>query len=566
MNGHEIAIGSRGSALALAQARLVQAALQCEGIPSRIVIIETQGDRRAPDTAWGEGAFVAAIERALLAGRVDVAVHSAKDIPTDEDPRLRIGAYLPRADPRDALVVRAGASERPLVDLPQAARVGTDSPRRTGFLLARRPDLAVHPLHGNVDTRLRRLDDGETDALVLACAGLDRLGLGERIAERLDPETVPPAPGQGAIAIQIRRDDARMLASTACIDHSRTRQAVEAERSFLQASGGGCRAPVGALATIVGGELDLLGGYASPNGIRAVVLHRRGPAAAGPALGRQLARDLDAQGRLPNATGSAERNGEDGPPARVLVTRATEQADDLAAALRGVGVNPVLVPTIAVELEPAGGDLDGAARHIGHYTWVVITSTNGARGILKAAERVYTPFEATRFAAIGSATRHALEVEGVDVDFQPSRGNSAAVAAELPVNPGDRVLVVRGDLAGDELAVALRARGAEIDDVIAYRTREAPADSRPLLRRALAARPIDAVVFTSGSTVRGLLTLGRDESIDVLSLPCVCIGPETADEARAAGFRILAVSPTPDWAALAETIATALTSQPQEIS
>jgi hydroxymethylbilane synthase len=158
VSGREVAIGSRGSTLALAQARLVHEALERDGNWGRIVIIETEGDRRAPDTAWGEGAFVAAIERALLAGRVDVAIHSAKDVPTAEDPRLRIAAYLPRADPRDALVVRADAAARRLDDLPSGSRVGTDSPRRTGFLLARRPDLAVHPIHGNVDTRLGRLD------------------------------------------------------------------------------------------------------------------------------------------------------------------------------------------------------------------------------------------------------------------------------------------------------------------------------------------------------------------------------------------------------------------------
>ena len=136
MTGHRIAIGSRGSTLALAQARLVQEALDREGRATRIVIIETEGDRRAPDTAWGEGAFVAAIERALLEGRVDVAVHSAKDVPTDQDPRLSIAAYLSRADARDALVVRSDATFRSLADLPPGSRIGTDSPRRTGFLLA----------------------------------------------------------------------------------------------------------------------------------------------------------------------------------------------------------------------------------------------------------------------------------------------------------------------------------------------------------------------------------------------------------------------------------------------
>jgi hydroxymethylbilane synthase len=292
MTSDVVAIGSRGSALALAQASLVVDAFEGIGQATRIVIIETAGDRRAPDTAWGEGAFVAAIERALLDGRVDVAVHSAKDVPTDEDPRLLIAAYLARADPRDALVVRTGSGHRRIDDLPPGSRVGTDSPRRTGFLLARRPDLVLHPLHGNVDTRLRRLDDGETDALVLACAGLDRLGFEGRIAERLAPEMVPPAPGQGAIAVQVRCDDWRVLVPATTIDDRATRAAVEAERTFLSAAGGGCRSPIGALARIQDDILVLLGGYARTDGSATAVGHRGGRIGDGPALGRELAAEL----------------------------------------------------------------------------------------------------------------------------------------------------------------------------------------------------------------------------------------------------------------------------------
>jgi hydroxymethylbilane synthase len=564
VNGRAIAIGSRGSALALAQARLVEDALAREGRAYRIVVIETEGDRRAPDTAWGEGAFVAAIERALLDGRVDVAVHSAKDIPTEEDPRLRIGAYLPRADPRDALVVRTDAQQRSLADLPRGTRVGTDSPRRSGFLLAQRPDLVVHPLHGNVDTRLRRLDAGETDALVLACAGLDRLGLGGRISERLEPEVVPPAPGQGAIAIQIRRDDGRMLALAAAIDDRRTREAVEAERAFLVASGGGCRAPVGALATVADEALDIIGGFAGPDGAGAAFARRHGPVASAEQLGRELAAELDSETGTRASLAHVNSPGDPLNARRVLVTRPADQAGELLTALRDAGVEPLSVPTIAVALDPGGGDLDAAARMIGSYAWVVITSTNGTRAFLKAAERVFTPFEASRFAVIGQATRHALEREGVDVDFLPSKSTAAALGAELPVAAGDRVLVVRGDLAAMDLAATLRARGAEVHDVIAYRTREAPESSLGLLRAAATGGPITAIVFTSGSTVRGLLSLGQRESIDVRSLPAVCIGPETADEATVAGFRVLAVSPTPDAAALAKATADALAFQPQE--
>ena len=563
MNANEIAIGSRGSALALAQSRLVAEALERAGHPTRVVIIQTEGDRRSPDTTWGEGAFVVAIERALLDGDVDLAVHSAKDMPTDEDPRLRIGAYLPRADPRDALVTRAGAEGPGLDDLPIGSRVGTDSPRRTGFLLARRPDLAVHPLHGNVDTRLSRLDSGDTDALLLACAGLDRLGLGGRIGERIEPEIVPPAPGQGAMAVQIRSDDGRMLTLTTAIDDRRTRAAVESERAFLAASGGGCRAPIGALAEIEDGELVLLGGFARPDGSSTAVGHRRGPAREGIALGRELALELESQFRRRNTTTARTAGGPTRP--RVIVTRASGQADELLSALRGAGLDPVAVPTIAVEIEPPGGALDAAARDLHECAWVVVTSGNGARAILGAAERVAADLGAPCWAAIGPATRRVLADEGIEVDFQPRQSTGSAMAVDLPVAVGDRVLVVRGDLAGDELAVALRARGAKVDDVVAYRTRQAPASSGPLLRQAIADGPTAAVLFTSGSTVRGLVALGEAESIDIHSIPCVCIGPETAEEARATGLRILAVSPTPDSAALAAATARVLALQPQEI-
>ena len=261
----EIGIGTRASSLALVQARLAALAFERTGLAARLVTIETEGDRRAPDTAWGEGAFVKSIEQALIDGRVDVAVHSAKDVPTEEDARLVIGAYLPRADARDALVLgRPGLAT--LDDLPTGATVGTDSPRRTAFLLARRPDLRVRPLHGNVDTRLRRVDSGEVDAAILACAGLDRLGRGTRIAERIDPDRMPPAPGQGAIALQIRGDDGRMYEAATALDDRPTRITVEAERALLRRAGGGCRSPIGAFAEVGDGRLRLLGGHARPDG------------------------------------------------------------------------------------------------------------------------------------------------------------------------------------------------------------------------------------------------------------------------------------------------------------
>jgi len=243
----KIRLGTRGSALALVQSELIAERLRAAGHDVEMVRMVTEGDVRPVDMSPGEGVFVAAIARALVRGEVDVAVHSAKDVPLEEEPQLVIAAYPERADPRDALVTRSGRES--LLTLPPNATVGTDSPRRSGFIRAARRDLRVVPLHGNVDTRLRRLDAGEVDAIVIAAAGLDRLGRGGRIDERIDPSVIPPAPAQGALAIQARRSDPVLLGLLSAHDQTDVRLAVEAERSVLAATGGTCRAPVGALAS-----------------------------------------------------------------------------------------------------------------------------------------------------------------------------------------------------------------------------------------------------------------------------------------------------------------------------
>lgn len=545
----EIRIGTRGSALAMIQARLVAAALEAEGAVPRLVVVETDGDRHALDSAWGDGVFVAAIELELLAGRIDVAVHSAKDLPTAADERLRIAAYLPRADPRDALVIRPGFGAC-LDDLPAGARIGTDSPRRTGFLLARRPDLTLRPLDGNVDTRLRRLDAGEVDGLVLASAGLDRLGRADRIAERLNPADVPPAPGQGAIAVQARSDDP-IAAVVAGLDDPGTRQVVEAERAFLAACGGGCRSPIGALATLHDGILDIHGGRVAVDGTNPRFARTSGPVGTAAELVADLAAKVCAGG--PDEDGASLSGPRLRP--RVIVTRQESQGRPLMWALRDLALEPVAVPAIAVEIGPAGGELDAALRRIARYAWVVVTSGNGARAVLQAAERVRTPFEATRWAVIGRQTREILERGGVEVRFQPRVATAQALGQGLPVAAGEHVLVVRGSLGGDDLGVLLTARGAVVHEAVAYRTEEAPVSSRGLLRAATESGPLRAVIFTSSSTVRGLLRLATADGVDLSALPAICIGPETARVAAAAGFEVVGIATSPESSDLAEATA-----------
>ena len=288
-----IVIGTRGSALALAQAEGVAERLRALGAEVTLRMIKTTGDRLQgpPPMPADKGVFVKEIEAALLAGDVGLAVHSLKDLPTELKPGLLIAAVPRRADPRDALLSRG---ER-LADLPPGSRVGTSSPRRRAQLLRARPDLAMLPLRGNVDTRLRKLDAGQYDAIVIAAAGLERLGLADRIVERLDWEVCLPAPGQGALAIEARADDAEAIGLAAAVDDAESRACVEAERAMLAGLGGGCRVPVGALAEAQGARLRLRGVVASTDGSRAVFGEQVGERARPHELGRALAADLAAQ-------------------------------------------------------------------------------------------------------------------------------------------------------------------------------------------------------------------------------------------------------------------------------
>lgn len=291
-------LGTRGSRLALWQAHWVRDALlaQGDGIEVEIVRIETSGDRIQDvplSSVGGRDFFTKDIESALLAGRVDLAVHSLKDLATVQPAGLALGAVLERADPRDAVVSR----EAPDLDgLPPGARVGTSSLRRRAFLAALHPGLVAAELRGNVPTRLEKLDEGRYDAVLLATAGLERLDLGHRITTRLDPSTFTPAPAQGAVGVQIRSDDDATRRRIAPLQHDATRRATDAERVLLRVLEGGCQVPVGALAEVRGDRLDLVARVASLDGRRTVHGTRSGPAADPDTVGAALARQLVDEG------------------------------------------------------------------------------------------------------------------------------------------------------------------------------------------------------------------------------------------------------------------------------
>lgn len=289
-------IGTRASALARIQTNLVADAL---GVAVDIVPVVTTGDRSpAPlDQLGGTGVFVSALREALLAGEVDVAVHSYKDLPIGSADGVAIAAVPSRDDPRDVLVARDGLT---LGELPSGARVGTGSPRRAAQLRALGLGIDVVPIRGNVDTRLGKVASGEVDAVVLAYAGLRRLGRRNEATEVLDPIQLLPAPAQGALAVECRESDAEARGVLALVDHAETRTAVLAERALLARLEAGCSAPVGALAEVAEGddgpEIFLRGSVTAVDGSAAVRLSATGPTATADAVGRRLAADLLAAG------------------------------------------------------------------------------------------------------------------------------------------------------------------------------------------------------------------------------------------------------------------------------
>jgi hydroxymethylbilane synthase len=302
-----LVIGSRGSQLALWQANWIAGQLGALGLESRIEIIKTTGDKitGVPLAKVGtKGLFTKEIEEALLAGAIDLAVHSLKDLPTDLPAGLLVAAVPEREDPLDALV---GAR---LAALPPGARIGTSSLRRSAQLRHLRPDLVVESVRGNIDTRLRKLDEGRFQAILLASAGLKRLGWHERIGEILPPEVMCPAVGQGALAVETR-ESGPALDICRRFDHAATRLAVIAERAVLRSLGGGCQVPIGAHAVVSDVRLSLRAVAADPDGTRLIVDSIEGEAAAAERLGNELGvRLLDAGAReiLKTVYGTPDRD------------------------------------------------------------------------------------------------------------------------------------------------------------------------------------------------------------------------------------------------------------------
>jgi hydroxymethylbilane synthase len=539
-------VGTRKSALALWQTDWVVERLHAAwpGLACVVQPFTTEGDRTQAQNKplpeiGGKGLFTQELEEALRNGDIDLAVHSLKDLPVEEPPGLTIGAIPQRADVRDGLVARNGWT---LATLPQGAVVGTSSTRRAAQLLAARPDLVIRPIRGNVETRIKKVLNGDYDATVLALAGLKRLNLAHHVTDLLPLEIMLPAPGQGALAVQCRRDDEAVRSLLEPLEDATVRAAVNAERGFLSRLGGGCSAPVAAYAAPVDGTPGVLwmeALVASPDGQRLVRVQGQGESNE---LAERLATEALAQGAatlLVHAPAPVAVKPQPLAGKRIVLTRPKEQAQQLADQLAQLGAQPLILPTIRIvprtELQP----LDQAITELDNYNWVILTSVNTvtifgerwrALGYQRNGEGRW------RVAAVGPATADALRTFGIEPTLVPAIYRAEEIVAGLGDVAGRRVLLPQGSAARPALVEQLTAQGAEVTVIPVYDT--VPAE---LSEEALAelAQGVDAVLFTSGSTVRNFVNAVRPHPAafaQVQKAALICIGPVTAEAVQVAGL------------------------------
>jgi hydroxymethylbilane synthase len=560
-----VRFGSRGSALALAQTNL--AADRFRAIhPRRAVevhVVSTEGDvdKRSPLTEIsGRGVFTTAIEAAILRGEVDAAIHSAKDLPSTLHPAVPIVAYPDRDDPRDVLVSRHGTT---LDLLPPHPVIGTSSRRREVQILRLRPDARIVNIRGNIDTRLRKAEGEAFDGIVLAAAGIRRMGWHDRISEYFPIEQVVPSPGQGAIAIQARAgSDAAAVLET--IDDAYVSASVGIERAFLASIGAGCTFPVGAFAAMSDEGYRLIAMLSITTGDRVVFASERLAAGEERLHAAEIAACMQAE--IASTSRARSWNGlhgeeEDLKGARVVVTRPRRHPGPLIDSLVRRGAEPLPLPTIRIEPIDDLAQLDVALEETrrGAFDWCVFTSANAVEVFVNRMDALGVHSDqlaSMRVAAVGRVTAAAVADAGLNLMVIPERATADALAATLRqvMHASARVIYPRSAMGRDVLPNKLRAAGFEVLAIDVYRTLpELNVDQRVLER--VRRGEVDVITFASPSSVRHLVALLESECTTLNAIPVICAGPVTAQAASEAGLLVAAVSESPDMTGISEAIA-----------
>lgn len=548
----KIRLGTRGSRLALTQTNHVAAQLRAAhpDIEVEVLVIQTTGDRilDAPlSRIGGKGVFTKEIEDALLDGRIDAAVHSLKDVPTQQPPGLALAAVGKREDWRDVLL-----AARPLdwKTLGPEARIGTSSLRRRAELRRGNPHVQVLDLRGNVPTRIGKMLAGEYDAIILAAAGLARLNETAPYIQPLHEDDFLPAPGQGALGLQCRADDETTIATLAVLNDAETTACTTAERAVLHGLGGGCQLPLGTLAECIDNSLHLRARVLSPEGDRwmedVIVGEMKEASTIGTALAMRLlesgAKEL-LRGLGENASGFqnavAAASAMDTLPLggkTVVVTRDEDSDGPLSMALRELGAHPLCLPLVRHRYLESEA-LSHAAASIQDYDWVILTSPRAVESLVRCGADLS---KAGNIASVGEATARAIKNAGGRVELVASDGMAAALAealADAGLGDSQTLLYPRSNLANTALAEAIRASGAELTDIVAYETEHTPwsGDTIASLRK----NKPTAILFCSPSAVTAFAdSLSQDERMALLEGVLIgSMGPTTSKALQDAGHR-----------------------------
>ncbi len=544
---NSLKIGTRGSDLALYQANFVKDLIaerlqrECE-----LVILKTQGDKdqtRPVQDLGGVGVFVKELERALLASEVDLAVHSLKDLPTDLPEGLVVAAYPIRVSPHEALVCNPSAIDQSqgVIPLKQGARVGTSSLRRKAQLLELRPDLEIVGIRGNVPRRVGLAKD-EVDAVMLAAAGIDRLelDLGELVRVDLPAEEFLPAPGQGALALEVRTNDTELLEQLAQLDDAEARRTTETERALLHDIGAGCSVPLGAYAVVDGDELLLRAAFETGQTADELPILRRATAReASPEAAASLALRI-------LAPPAADPHTPDLFGKQIIVARDADRAAELVRALEAAGASVKVHPPTRREALEA--DAAAALEQLPDSGWLLFASVNAVRELERAAGNLVEG--GRRIGAVGPGTARALGRAGLPVDLLADTATGAGLAESFLSAVGEErpdVLIPAARGGRTELSDALRAAGCNVTVLELYESVAAdPVPPKDLLES-------QALILASPSGARAALAAGAPGGLRI-----VAYGPTTASATEEFGARVAAVADAPTVAGVLAALAGAL--------
>src|SRR5882724_3144179 len=521
----KIVIGTRGSQLSLIQTNIVKNLLR-PLVPHNsieIKIIKTTGDKNMnpiPLDSIGKGWFTKEIDRQLLEGNIDLAVHSFKDLPDTLPLGLTIAAIPEREDAREALVARNGL---PLQKLKKGAVIGTDSTRRKIQLLKMRSDVVIKSIRGNVNRRLEKLDNEEYDAVCLAVAGLKRLGMTNRISHYFDETDFVPSPGQGALAIITKKSNKALNKIISQLNHQPSVAAVIAERIFSRLLGGGCKMPIGAYAHCVGSTMTLYGMVGSLDGKKIIKDSITGDIKNYSALSEKLANRFSPQAKY------------------IVMTRPVLENDAFTKSLKKSGILFLSYPSITTSNNASEKMIEKYFTDKTDYDWLIFTSANGVRFFMDALQKAdyeKKDLQKIAIAAVGPQTAKEVEKYNLDVSFIPSKFTTADLAKELPNITGKKLLLPRSNIASTALQKQLLARGATVTNIPIYKTEYASSDLTNFLSL-IHNKQILCITFTSPSTVKGFIKNITDSKSQekIFSVPVVSIGPVTTKALQKVGFK-----------------------------